>query len=148
MTNKDEDIIACKFEPKDRRSFRKLINNVYVKNIPLEMTDDKIKEMFQAYGNIKSLVLFKNEMGQYGFVCFDDPKGTNKEYGPECAQKAIDGLSGKNMGGDLKLYVRHAMKKSDREIEKKRETLRYKTSKKRCNLYVKNFPNNWTDKEL
>jgi RNA recognition motif-containing protein len=145
---KDDDVIACKFEPKDRRGMRKLINNVYVKNIPLDLGDDKIKEMFQAYGNIKSLVLMKNDIGQYGFVCFDDPKGTNKEYGPECAQKAIDGLSGKSMGGELKLYVRHAMKKSDREIEKKRETLRYKTSKKRCNLYVKNFPNNWTDKEL
>jgi polyadenylate-binding protein len=82
---KDDDIIACKFEPKDRRSFRKLINNVYVKNIPLDLTDDKIKEMFSAYGNIKSLVLMKNDIGQYGFVCFDDPKGTNKEYGPECA---------------------------------------------------------------
>lgn len=46
MSLKDDDIIACKFEPKDRRSFRKLINNVYVKNIPLDLTDDKIKEMF------------------------------------------------------------------------------------------------------
>jgi len=46
------------------------------------------------------------------------------------------------------LYVRHALKKSDREVEKMRETLRYKSSKKRCNLYVKNFPPNWTDVEL
>jgi RNA recognition motif-containing protein len=28
------------------------------------------------------------------------------------------------------------------------ETIRYKSSKKRVNLYVKNFPNNWTDVEL
>lgn len=137
-----------KFEPKDRRQFRKLINNVYVKNIPLTYTDAQIKDMFQAFGNIKSLVLMKNNIGQYGFVCYDDPEGKNKEYGPECAQKAIDGLSGKEMGDDLKLYVRHAMKKSDREIEKKRDTLRYKTSKKRCNLYVKNFPANWTQENL
>ena len=137
-----------KFEPKDRRQFRKLINNVYVKNIPLTYTDAQIKDMFQAFGNIKSLVLMKNNIGQYGFVCYDDPEGKNKEYGPECAQKATDGLSGKEMGDDLKLYVRHAMKKSDREIEKKRDTLRYKTSKKRCNLYVKNFPNQWPKEEL
>jgi len=40
------------------------------------------------------------------------------------------------------------MKKSDREIEKTRETLRYKTSKKRCNLYVKNFPISWDKEKL
>lgn len=28
------------------------------------------------------------------------------------------------------------------------ETIRYKSSKKRVNLYVKNFPSHWTDKEL
>jgi len=39
-----------------------------------------------------------------------------------------------------KLYVRHAMNKGEREIEKKKDTIRYKASKKRCNLYVKNFP--------
>lgn len=74
-------------------------------------------------------------------MCYDDPNGVNKEYGPECAQRAIDNLSGKEMEYDLKLYVRPAMKKSDREVEKMRDTLRYKASKKRCNLFIKNFPN-------
>ena len=47
-----------------------------------------------------------------------------------------------------KLYVRHAMNKGEREIEKKKETIRYKASKKRCNLYVKNFPTSWTEDDL
>lgn len=72
----------------------------------------------------------------------------NKEYGPECAIKAIENLSGRDIGENMKLYVRHAMKKSEREIEKTRDSLRYKTSKKRCNLYVKNFPNQWPKEEL
>merc|ERR1711935_1105041 len=42
----------------------------------------------------------------------------------------------------------HALKKAEREIEKVRETIRYKASKKRCNLYVKNFPNQWTKENL
>ena len=37
---KDDDTVAMKFEPKDRRTFRKLINNVYVKNIPMEYPED------------------------------------------------------------------------------------------------------------
>jgi len=52
------------------------------------------------------------------------------------------------MDNNLKLYVRTAMKKTDRESEKMKETLRYKTSKKRCNLYVKNFPTEWGESEL
>ena len=43
---KDEDTVAMKFEPKDRRQFRKLINNIYVKNIPMEYPENKIREMF------------------------------------------------------------------------------------------------------
>jgi len=44
--------------------------------------------MFEPFGNIKSCVLKSNNIGKFGFVCYDDP--VNKEYGPECAQKAID----------------------------------------------------------
>merc|ERR1712166_331308 len=51
------------------------------------------------------------------------------------------------MGG-LKLYVRHALNKSQREQEKLMETIRYKSSKKRVNLYVKNFPANWGEAEI
>jgi len=52
------------------------------------------------------------------------------------------------MANDLQLYVRAAMKKEDRQTEKMRETIRYKTSKKRCNLYVKNFPIEWEEENL
>ena len=64
--------------------------------------------------------------------------------------KAIDALNNKPMGEDgaLKLYVRHAMTKTERDIEKKKDTIRYKASKKRCNLYVKNFPTTWTEEDL
>lgn len=44
------------------------------------------------------------------------------------------------MGNDLKLYVKAALSKDERQAEKEKEKLRYKNSKKRCNLYVKNFP--------
>jgi len=96
-------------------------------------------------------VIFKNEIGQYGFVCYDDEKNKDKTYGPACVNKAIDALMNREMtpGADgLKLYVRHALSKSQREQEKLMETIRYKSSKKRVNLYVKNFPNSWTEVEL
>lgn len=87
-----DSVQAVKFEPKDRRDVRKLINNIYVKNIPLDWTDDQVKKLFEPYGAIKSLILYKNDIGQFGFVCYDDPNKVNKEYGPACANKAIEGL--------------------------------------------------------
>ena len=136
------------FQPKDRRELRKLVNNVYVKNIPLEFSEAQIRQMFEAHGNIKSLVIKSNDIGQFGFVCYDDPKGVSKEYGPECANKAIEALSGKDLSPTQKLYLRPALKKAERDIEKKKESLRYKASKKRCNLYVKNFPDYWSESHL
>ena len=69
-------------------------------------------------------------------------------HGPMAVQKAIESLMDKDMGmgpdgKPMKLYIRHALSKKEREEEKLQETIRYKNSKKRCNLYVKNFPNTW-----
>ena len=48
----------------------------------------------------------------------------------------------------FRLYVKEALKKDERENEKKKEQFRFKNSKKRCNLYVKNFPPTTTEDEL
>lgn len=83
------------------------------------MTDEEVKKLFAAYGNIYSLVLIKNEKiaQQFGFVCYDDEKKVNKEYGPACACQAIEKLNGHQFeGSDLKLYVGPAMKKVERDI--------------------------------
>ena len=44
--------------------------------------------------------------------------------------------------------MREALKKAEREQEKKKEQTKFKNSKKRCNLYVKNFPPNTKTEEL
>lgn len=104
--------------------------------------------MFSPYGEIKSIVLLKNEIGQFGFVCYDDPNCINKEYGPECANRAIEELNDKDIGNNNKLFLRPALKKVDRENQKRREFLKYQNSKKRNNLYVRNFPQHWGDEQL
>jgi len=50
--------------------------------------------------------------------------------------------------GDKQLYVKEALKRSDRDKVLAHETLKYKTSKKRCNLFVKNFDPNTTEDDL
>lgn len=116
---------------------------MYVKNIPEEWTEAKIKEIFSKYGEIKSVALLKAKLpnedkeAPFAFVCFDDPN--NKEAGINAAHAAIEDLNGKEFEGK-QLYVKEALKKTIREQEKVKEQLRFKQSKKRCNLYVKNFP--------
>jgi len=70
------------------------------------------------------------------------------QYGPEHATAAIDALNGKEMENGKQLYVKPALSASDRKKELIRETIKYKNSKKRCNLYVKNFDPKMTEEEM
>jgi RNA recognition motif-containing protein len=113
------DANSYNFEQKEsRNTVGKLINNLYFKNIPDNMTNDQVNEMFAPFGSIKSLVVLKGDIGKYGFVCYMDPTGKDNTYGPNCVNKAIEALMNREMtpGPDgLKLYVRHALNKSQRE---------------------------------
>ena len=57
MDSFKEDIEVKALLPKTTRQLRKLINNVYVKNIPEDWSDENVRDLFKPFGNIKSLVL-------------------------------------------------------------------------------------------
>jgi len=96
----------------------------------------------------------RNDKGPYAFICFNSEDRMDREYGPRCAQEAVAKLNGESMinGESLpdnkKLYVKEALKRTDREAERLRETIKYKSSKKRCNLYVKGFPDTMAENDL
>ena len=51
--------------------------NVYVKNFSDDMTDDKLKEMFEAYGTIVSAKVMVDGSGKsrgFGFCSFENPE--------------------------------------------------------------------------
>lgn len=50
--------------------------------------------------------------------------------------------------GELSLYVQPALSKAEREKQKEKDKIKFKNSKKRCNLYVKNFPPTTTKEQL
>lgn len=121
-----------------------------MKNFPKEYDEAKLKELFSKYGPIKSLVIMKktNKDGTespFAFVCFDDQN--DKEQGIRAAQNAVNELHDKEINGQ-RLYVRDALKKNERDAEKRREQYKFKNSKKKCNLYVKNFPPQTTEAQL
>jgi len=149
--NKD---VVFQFNPKDsNEASKKMVNNLYFKNVPIEMAEPAVRDLFSPYGDIKSMIISKNDFGQWGLVCYEDKSGQDKMHGPEAVRKATEALSkvefGKDQKGEpIKMYIRNYLNKDERAREKFQEMIRYKNSKKRCNLYVKNFPAKWTEEEL
>ena len=144
---------VIKYQPRDKRDFRRVYNNIYAKNFPPGFTEAQAQELFGKYGRVESLKFESTERGSYAFVCYNSDDKSNREYGPKCAEEAVSALHNADevLGiplVDKKLYVKEALKKSDRAAEKIRETIKYKNSKKRCNLYVKGFNENITEEEL
>jgi RNA recognition motif-containing protein len=144
--NRNESI-GVKFAPRSKAEFRKVYNNIFVKNMPDEWTETEIKKTFEAHGRISSLFTSKNQIGTYAFICFGAEDQADREYGPRCAAKAVQEMDNKEIGGK-QLYVKPALKKNEREKELAHETLKYKNSKKRCNLYVKGFTAETTEEDL
>jgi RNA recognition motif-containing protein len=144
-----KECLAVRWNPRDRADARKLYNNLYVKNYPEEYDDVQLTALFLPYGNVGSLIQFeKPGLGKFAFICFIPADKNDHQYGPEAASKAIEALNGKDMGNGKTLYVKPALSASNRKAELLRETIKYKNSKKRCNLYVKNFDPKTTEENL
>lgn len=119
--------------------------NVFVKSLPTEVDDDGLKEMFAAFGEVKSSIVMKDPEGKsrgFGFVNFAEH---------DDATKAIEELNGKEKDGKT-LYVGRAQKKRDRdrELREKFDALKLERANKftGVNLYVKNLDDIVDDEKL
>jgi len=145
---------VIQYQPRDKREFRKIYNNIYAKNFPDNFTEADVAALFGQFGRIESMKFLRNDKGPYAFICFNSEDKQDREYGPRCALEAVAKLNGESVINGValpenkKLYVKEALKRTDREAERLRETIKYKSSKKRCNLYVKGFPDTMTEDEL
>ena len=144
-------LTLIKYQPKDPREIRKTGNNIYVKNFPITWTKEFLTELFGKYGEISSLVTFNKEskkdgeISPFAFVCYQKEGDIN--YGPECAEKAVTDLHGQTFEGQV-IYVQHAIPLTERQAAVNREQQRFKNSKKKCNLFVKNFPSTYNKEKL
>lgn len=123
----------------------KKFNNVYIKNFGDEVDDDKLKEMFEYFGKIisaKVMTSYDGKIRGFGFVSFEEP---------EAAQRAVEELNGKEMGGAV-LYCGRAQKRAERQAELKDKFDRLKQERMNryqgVNLYVKNLDDNIDDERL
>jgi polyadenylate-binding protein len=79
----------------------KPFTNLWVKNLPESMNEQKLQELFQVYGKIASYKLIRHETGRslgFGFVAFEDCKA---------AENAITQLNEKEIDGKI-LYLGHS----------------------------------------
>ncbi|XP_010471183.1 PREDICTED: polyadenylate-binding protein 5 isoform X1 [Camelina sativa] len=119
--------------------------NVYVKNLPKEITDVELKKTFGKYGDISSAVVMKDQGGVsrcFGFVNFESP---------EAAAVAVEKMNGISLGEDV-LFVGRAQKKSEREEELRRKFEQERLSRieklQGSNLYLKNLDDSVNDEKL
>ncbi|KAG9049673.1 Protein phosphatase PP2A regulatory subunit B [Tulasnella sp. UAMH 9824] len=119
--------------------------NLYIKNIPLETTDEEFTELFTQFGAVTSAIVQRDEEGNnkgFGFV--------NYERHEEAA-KAVEELHDKEFK-DSKLYVQRAQKKNERqeELKKSYEAAKMESMAKYqgVNLYVKNIDDEFDDDKL
>ena len=104
-------------------------NNIFVKNIPKDLTPKEFDEYFSKFGNIISAKIAEDEEGEsmgYGFVLYENEDN---------AKKAIAECHGK-MLKNKKLFVCQFQK------NRPRKPLRFN------NLYVRNIPKDWSEKEV
>jgi polyadenylate-binding protein len=106
--------------------------NVLVKNLPKELTQSELFQMFKSFGNIISCKIETNKKdGQslgFGYIQF-----ANKEQAAAAIEKANN-----SKVQDKEIQVVLHNKKSDREIKSQNFT----------NLFVKNIPTDFTEAQL
>ncbi|TAQ89605.1 hypothetical protein B7494_g2099 [Chlorociboria aeruginascens] len=150
LLNEKKVFVGHHIPKKDRQSkFEEMkanFTNIYVKNIPTEVTDEEFRALFEKFGDVTSASLARDqETGKsrgFGFVNF-----INHEH----ASTAVEELNGKDFKGQ-DLYVGRAQKKHEREEElrKSYEAARIEKASKYqgVNLYVKNLEDDVDDDKL
>jgi len=167
MLLNEKKVFVGRFVPRKEREKElgekaKKFTNVYIKNFGDDLTDDKLKEMFNKFGKITSYKVVRDDKvnssgdGELEQVMADDA-GKTKGFGfvsfedSESAEKAVEELNGQEINGKM-LYVGRAQKKAERqaELKKKFEQLKLDRLNKYqgVNLYVKNLDDTIDDERL
>jgi len=106
--------------------------NLFVKNVPFDVKPREFYEKFLEFGDVISAKLCEDEEGNhngYGYVSY---------YSPESTDKAIRSLNGVEVWPGSKLEVARFQRKNER----------FQNLTVNKNLYVKNLPESYSDKEL
>lgn len=135
---------------KDRGPVQRAFTNVFIKNMPVDWTEEKMLEVAQEYGEITSSYIRKTDPSERNPVpkCF----GAVNYAEPESAAKACEGLSALKTETGENLFASRAQSRKEREkvLQGRREVVKREVQKKfmGVNLYVKNLSDKIDDEAL
>jgi polyadenylate-binding protein len=146
----DTEVYVGPFVRKQERASTVNWTNLYAKQFPTSWDEDKLKEVFGAYGTIASVFLMRDAEEKskgFAFINYEDH---------EAAEIALKELNGKifpdpnaGEGASTELYVNRAQKRAERQrdIKNKLEAIKEdRVSKYQgMNLYVKNIDDSVSD---
>lgn len=144
----DQEVVIGQFLRRQDRASQNDWTNLYVKQFPESWTNEKLTEVFGAFGPLASVYVAADSEGKskcFGFVDFTTH---------EAAAKALEELNGKFFEGEqpFELYVSRAQKKSERvrELKSKMDAAKVDQLNKfqGLNLYVKNIDDNISDDQF
>lgn len=121
-------------EPYLKERKKPLSNNLYVRNFSEEVTEVVLKEIFERFGEITSVKVMADETTgkKFGFVCFKDE---------QAAKDALD-----MNGSAIEPYSDSLFVVPFESKTQRRDHLQKKYKKQ--NLFVRNFGENVTEKDL
>lgn len=101
------------------------LNNLYIKNLPINMSEDQLTELFERFGDIISVKIVFDEKGVskgFGFVCFENVQD---------AERALERMNGYPLKGKkLQIYF-----KEDGQLRKQYNSLKNKEKDLRIRMY-------------
>jgi polyadenylate-binding protein len=115
--------------------------NIFVKDLPLDLSDADLEKLFSAHGTTTSCVIQRKEDGTslgFGFVNFESF---------DAARNAVEHMNGADVHGK-RIYVARAQKKSEREAQLKRQFEERKMRYAESNVFVKNLDETTDDAAL
>jgi len=116
--------------------------NVYVKNIPLNTTENELRSIFNKYGAVTWMKVVEDKVGKFAIVSYDSEDSTSKAIAGENKRKI----------GENELFVDTLMKKSDRKkllnTKITDNNFRLNAKFKNCNLHIRNIPYECTEEYL
>lgn len=84
------------------------MKNIYVGNLPANLTEDALRSVFATYGEVHSVKIIKDQAGQSRGFAFVEMGNDNE------AANAISGLNGSKLEGSV-VTVNEARAKADRQ---------------------------------
>ena len=104
------------------------------------------------YGEVESLISISKESKKDGgkirsFALVSYKKDGGISSGAQCAEIAVDVLHGHTIDDHI-LSVKHVNTSTERHSADNLEQEVFITSKKKCNLFVKNFPSTYNEEKF